>query len=116
MDSLNHENQADVIEAFSSTSRYLNAIWNIDNPYCEGMVTHPHELQWNKVKTTDTETPPQIPKLPFLVLHLSIANGFVSSKVYGKRYYFAFEIVNYPFLDGDVPCRATYGVYIVATY
>ena len=30
MDSLNHDNQADVIEAFNSTSRYL---LNIDNPY-----------------------------------------------------------------------------------
>ena len=38
MDSLNHDNQADVIEALNSTSRYINDLLNIDNPYFEGMV------------------------------------------------------------------------------
>ena len=33
MDSLNYGNQADVIEAFNSTSRYLDDLLNIDNPY-----------------------------------------------------------------------------------
>ena len=37
MDSLNHDNQADVIEAFNSTSRYLDDLLNIDNPYFEEM-------------------------------------------------------------------------------
>ena len=43
---------------------------------------------------------------PFLDLHQSIANGFVSSKIYD----FDIDIVNFPFLDGDVPHRASYGV------
>ena len=40
MNSLNHDNQADVIEAFNSTPRYmyLDDPLNIDNPYFEGMV------------------------------------------------------------------------------
>ena len=38
-------------------------------------------------------------------LHLSISNGFVSSKIYDTRDDFDFDIVNFPFLDGDVPCR-----------
>ena len=74
MDSLNHDNQADFIETFNSTSRYIEDLLNIDNPYFEGMVKqiYPPELQMNKANTTDTEA-------PFLYLHLSIANGFVSS-------------------------------------
>ena len=50
MDSLNHDNQADVIEAFNSTSRYLDDLLNIDNPYFEGMVNqiYPSELQLNQ--------------------------------------------------------------------
>ena len=36
-------------------------------------------------------------------LHLSISNGFVSSKIYDKRDDFDFDIVDFPFLDGDVP-------------
>ena len=49
---------------------------------------------------------------PFLDLNLSITNGIVSSKIYGKRDDFNFEIVNFPFLDGDVPRSLFYGVYI----
>ena len=45
-------------------------------------------------------------------LNLSISNGFVSSKIYDKRDDFDFDIVNFPFLNGDVPRRPSYGVYI----
>ena len=98
MDSLNHDSQTDVIEAFISTSRYLDDLLNIDNPYFEGMVKqiYPPELQLNKANN------------PFLDLHLSIAIGFVFSLIYDKRDDFDFDIVNFPFLDGDVPRRASY--------
>ena len=43
-------------------------------------------------------------------LHLSISNGFVSSKIYYKRDDFDFDIVNFPFLDGDVPRRRSFAV------
>ena len=35
---LSSDNQVDVIKAFNSTSRYLDDLLNIDNPYFEGMV------------------------------------------------------------------------------
>ena len=104
---LSSDNQADIIKAFNSTSRYLDDLLNIDNPYFEGMVNqiYPSELQLNKANTSDTEA-------PFLDLHLSISKGFVSSKIYDKHDDFDFDIVNFPFLDGDVPRRPSYGVYI----
>ena len=36
--SLSDINQTDIIEAFNSTSRYLDDLLNIDNPYFEQMV------------------------------------------------------------------------------
>ena len=45
-------------------------------------------------------------------MNLSITNGIVSSKIYDKRDDFNFEIVNFPFRDGDVPRSPSYGVYI----
>ena len=45
-------------------------------------------------------------------LDLSITNGIVSTKIYDKRDHFNFEIVTFPFLDGDVPRPSAYGVYI----
>ena len=45
-------------------------------------------------------------------LHLFISNGFFSSKIYDKRDAFDYDIVKFSFLDGDVPHRPSYGVYI----
>ena len=105
MKSLSPENQADIIEAFNSASRYLDGLLNIDNIYFEQIVNriYPAELQLNKANSSDTEA-------PFLDLNLSISNGTVSTKIYDKRV--DFDIVNFPFLDGDVPRRTSYGVYI----
>ena len=107
MTSLSGENQADIIEKFNSTSRYLDDLLNVENPYFEGMVSqiYPPELQLNKANTSDT-------KALFLDLHLSISNGFVTSKMYIKRDDFDSDFVNFPFLDDDVPRGPSYGVYI----
>ena len=107
MTSLSGVKQAEIIEAFKSTSRYMDDLSNTDNPYLEGIVNriYPPELQLNKANISDTEA-------PFLDMHLSISNGFVSSKIYDKRDDFDFDIVNFPFLDSDVPRSTSYGVYI----
>ena len=49
MKSLSPENQADIIEAFNSNSRYLDDLLYIDNIYFEQMVNriYPAELQLN---------------------------------------------------------------------
>ena len=57
MTTLSRDNQADIIEAFNSISRYID-------------------------------------------------------EIYDKRDDFDFELVNFPFLDGDVPRPTSYGVYI----
>ena len=43
---------------------------------------------------------------------MPITNVIVSSKICYKRDDFNFEIVNFPFLDEDVPRSPSYGVYI----
>ena len=81
------------IKLMLSRLRYLDDLLNIDNLYFEGMVKqiYPPELQLNKANTTDTEA-------SFSDLHLSTANGFVSSQIYDKRDDFDFDIVNLPFI------------------
>ena len=105
--SLSEDNQSDVIEAFNSTSRYLDDLLNIDNNFFDSMVNliYPSELQLNKANVSDTEA-------SFLDLYLSISDGFVQTKIYDKRDDFDFDIVNFPFLDGDFPRSTSYGVYI----
>ena len=57
--SLSDNSQTDIIEAFNSTSRYLDDLLNIDNPYFEQMVgqIYPTELQLKKANSSDTEAP-----------------------------------------------------------
>ena len=80
---------------------------NIDNNFFDSMVNriYPSELQLNKANVSDAEA-------SFLDLHLSISDGFVKTEIYDKRDDFDFDIVNFPFIDGDVPRSASYGVYI----
>ena len=66
---------------------------------------YPSELKLNKADASYT-------KAAFLDLHLSISNDIVSAKIYDKRDEFDFEIVNFPFLNGDVSRSTSYGVYI----
>ena len=172
MMSLSDDKQADIIDAFNTTSRYLDDILNINNVYFDTMVMQIYltELQLSKANTSDTKaafldlhlsisndivstkiydkrddydfeivnshlninnvyfdtmvmqiylTELQLSKAntsdtkaAFLDLHLSISNDIVSTKIYDKRDDYDFEIVNFPFLDGDVPRSTSYGVYI----
>ena len=70
---------------------------------------YPTELQLNRANSSDTEA-------PFLDLNLYISNGTISTKIYDKWDDFEFDLVNFPFLDGDVPRRTSYGVYISQLY
>ena len=122
MKSLSRENQADIIEAFNSTSRYLDDLLNIDNIYFGQMVDriYPTELQLIRANSSDTEAPFLdlgiweglrfvIVALPGLFsylffLNLCISNGTVSTKIYDKRDDFDFDIVKFPlYVSPGVP-------------
>ena len=107
MMSLSDDKQVGVIDAFNTSSRYLDDILNINDVYFDNMVRQIYhsELQLNKNNTSDT-------KAAFLDLYLSISNDIVSTKINDKRDDFDFEIVNFLFLDGDAPRSTSYGVYI----
>ena len=96
--SLSDDKQAYIIDAFSTISRYLDGIltiWQVN-----------YTLQSpNLIKLI----PIILTKATFLDLHLSISKD---TKTYDKRYDFDFEIVNFPFLDGDFPRSTCYGVHI----
>ena len=71
---------------------------NIDNTYFDRM-----ELQLNRANSSDTEA-------SFLELHFTISDGFFSSNIYDKCDDIDFDIiVNFQFLDWDVPRATSYG-------
>ena len=86
---LSGNKEAEIIEAFNSTSRCLNDLFNIDNTYFNCTVNqiylwrlssqiYSSELQLIKSNSSDTEA-------SILDLHSTISVGFVSSEIYDKR-------------------------------
>ena len=78
----------------------------ISNVYFDNMVSkiYPSELQLKLI--------PLIPKPRFKTCSCPFPNDIVATKIYDNLDYFDFEIVNFPFLDCDVPRSTPYGVYI----
>ena len=66
---------------------------------------YPIAFQLSKANSSYTEA-------PFSDLDLFITNGIVSTKMYDKRDDFNLQIINFPFLDGNVPRSPSHGVYI----
>ena len=86
--SLSEDNPSNVIDSFNSSSRYLDDLLHIDNNIFDSMVKriNPSERQLNKGNVSDTEA-------SFLDLRLSILDGFVKTKLYDKRDYFALKLI-----------------------
>ena len=106
MMSLSDDQQAYIIQGFNTTSRYLDDILSIHNTLFDDKLIQMYssELQLDKTNTSDT-------KAVFLDLHFSVSNDIVSNKIYDKYGGFNYEIVSFPFLDGDVTHSTSYGFY-----
>ena len=76
MMSLSDDKQANIIDAFNKTSRYLDDILSITNIYFDNIVskTLSAELQLIIASTCDTDA-------SFLYLHSFISNDIVSTKI-----------------------------------
>ena len=96
-----------LVSKFNNTFRYLDDILALNNDDFDKFIheIYPRELTLNKANTNNQ-------KCSFLDLNISIDNEKLHTKIYDKRDDFSFPIVNYPFLDGDVPLAPSYGVYI----
>ena len=71
---------------------------------------YPTELLLNRTNSSYTEA-------TYIDLNLGIYNGKVSTKIiYDKYDDFDFNIVNFPFLDSDVPQRTSYGKLHISTF
>lgn len=85
----------------------MDDILNIENSFFDTKYRsiYPPELLLNKTNTTNV-------RAPFLDLDITINNNLIETKIYDKRDDFNFDIINFPYLDGDVPRAPSYGIYI----
>ena len=104
MKSLSRENQADIIE---SISRYLDDLLNIDNIYFDQMVDrkYPTELQSNRANSSDPR------HLFWIWIYVYLMVQFPPKFKTNGTILILIKSV-FPFLDGDIPRRTSYGVYI----
>ena len=103
--SLSDNNHPDIVEAFNSTSRYLDDLLNIDNPYLNKWKVRYLSSNFSWIEQI------LLIQKPSFGLGSVNTNGIISSKIYDKRDAFEFEIVNFLFLNGDVPRSPSYGMY-----
>ena len=78
---------------------------SVNNKYFKNYVSsiYPKELELNE--TTESNT-----WCSFLDLFLFNDDGDLKCQVYDKRDDFNFDIVNYPFMDSNIPIGPAYGV------
>jgi len=97
-----------IAKLFNRTDRYIDDLMSLDNPRFEEYVPqiYPKELILKKTNGTNEEA-------EYLDLLVNIdENGTIKTKLYDKRDDFNFDIVNFPFLDSNIPLGPAYGVYI----
>ena len=100
MKSLSEESNPNLLKLSARRLNILDDLLNIDNKYFDVLISKMYPSKLNKTNSSKTDT-------PFLNLHLSISDEFISCKNYDKRDDFDSETVNFPYLDGDVSRRAS---------
>ena len=107
MSNLQKSKRFDLIDKLNNTSRYLDDKFTVDNPALLNifpMYTQ-ENFSWIKQNTSDKET-------SLLDLNIKVIGNDIHTSVYDKRDDFFFPIVNFPWLNGDVPRLPSYGIYI----
>ena len=93
--------------AFNLTYRYIDDVLSINNKRFDKYLDaiYPSELE-----IKETSDSPHF--VNFLDLHLEISDDQLLTSLYDKRDDFNFNIVNFPFLDSNIPRSPAYGVFI----
>ena len=95
-------------QSFNYTYRYIDDVLSLSNTNFDKYINtiYPPELD---IKNTTESTSSS----SYLDLMLSVdVNKKLHTKLYDKRDDFNFPIVNFPFLDSNIPSSPAYGVYI----
>ena len=105
---LKQQNKLHLARKFNLSFRYIDDLISVGNPNFASSIgiIYPKELELK-------ETTESVNSCSYLDLFLfKDDKDRLKSKIYDKRDDFSFHIVNYPFLDSNIPVRPAYGVYV----
>ena len=95
-------------KSFNFTYRYIDDVFSLNNHKFSDYVYDIYPVELEIKETTDDQY-----HSSFLDLLLEIdKDSRLRVKIYDKRDEFNFDIVNFPFLCGNIPQSPSYGVYI----
>ena len=94
-------------QSFNFTYRYIDDVLSLNNANFSDYLhaIYPEELEIKD--TTDSSN-----SASYLDLRLDIDGTNLCTKIYDKCDDFDFAIVNFPFLDSNIPASPAYGVYV----
>ena len=92
---------------FNLTFRYIDDLLSVNNKYFKAYL---HEIYPNELELKETTGSNET--CSYLDLALYSDGGKLKFRLYDKRDDFDFDIVNYPFLDSNIPSIPAYGVYV----
>ena len=93
---------------FNFTFRYIDDVLSINNSKIGNYLDAIYPSELDIKDTSDTPT-----SVNYLDIKLEIGeNQHLSTKIYDKRDDFTFSIVNFPFVDGNIPTSPAYGVFV----
>ncbi len=110
LEKLTKKKQLHIASKFNLTFRYIDDLISINNDAFEDYISDIYQTKTSNLelkKTTESDK-----EASYLDLMISITrNGELESSLYDKRDEFNFKIVNFPYLDSNIPVKPAYGVY-----
>ena len=99
--------QKKLAQSFNYTFRYIDDVLSINNKQFADHIPsiYPEELEIKNTTESSNST-------SYLDLLLSIEGNNLHTQIYDKRDDFNFTIVNFPYLDSNIPASPAYGVFI----
>ena len=98
-------------QQFNVTYRYIDDVLSLKNTkfaeYLEFI--YPHELEIKEIMETAASS-------SYLDCYLYIDNEKLTTRLYDKQDNFNFPIVNFPFLNSNIPSAPAYNIYISQLY
>ena len=102
------KNKKKVASSFNFMSRYKDDVFSLNDSNFGGFVDRIYPIELEIKNTTDTDR-----SASYLGIHLEIdSEGRFRTKLYDKKDYLNFPIVNFLFICSNIPAASVYGVYI----